>query len=292
VKRMIPLLALGLLLSACTIRLDAAVTVNEDNSGQFSVFVGLDKEFRQLAEQNGGSGLSFTDSLKDVPPGWEVAEVTDGDFQGVRMSTDFTSLADLESKAQQLRESGDAAASPSFLTDFGLTHEGDEFRFSVDLQGIGQGLTEGLGGGSGGEDLLQGMDPAELFSNLFQIRFLLTLPGKIGENNADEVDGNTLIWNIDMTDEGKTLNAVSSTGGSSRSVLYLIGGIALLVVLGAAVIATRRRREETSVNAVLSQPVPADAAPLVDGDRPAGSSSTVEDDATGSSPVGGDEPAG
>lgn len=290
-KRMIPLLALGLLLSACTIRLDAAVTINEDNSGQFSVFVGLDKEFRQLAEQNGGSDLSFTDSLKDVPPGWEVADVTDGDFQGVRISTDFKSLADLESKVQQLRDSGDAAASPSFLTDFGLTREGDEFRFSVDLQGIGQGLTEGLGGG-GGEDLLQGMDPTELFSNLFQIRFLLTLPGKIGENNADEVNGNTLIWNIDLTDEGKTLNAVSSTGGSSRSVLYLIGGIALLVVLGAAVIATRRRREEASVNAVLSQPAPADAAPLVDGDRRGGSAPTVEDDATGSSPAGGDEPVG
>ncbi|MCP5066969.1 MAG: hypothetical protein GY946_10425, partial [bacterium] len=111
--------------------------------------------------------------------------------------------------------------------------------------GLEDDLT-GLGGGS--DDLsFEGFDTATVFAELFQIRLLVTLPGTIGANNADSADGNTLVWNINFSDEGRTLEAASTAGAGGG----LSTGLALgLLVLGAAIIAfigyrvSQRNRQE------------------------------------------------
>ena len=101
VKRYVPLfLLLTLVLSACTIRFDIGVEVNEDESGTFSLFIGLDEELRQLAEQSGGDDLDITQGLEDVPEGWTVEEVTEDGFEGVRVTADFASFEDLDRQVQ------------------------------------------------------------------------------------------------------------------------------------------------------------------------------------------------
>lgn len=258
-KRLIFLLALGLALSACTVRVDIGVGVNEDESGTFSMFVGLDEEFQQLA-QSGGEDLNFTQALEDVPEGWTAEEVSQDGFDGVKISTDFTSFDDLESKMTQLSQNGGGGMGTDFLSNFGLTHEGDEFRFNVDVSGLSEGLGEALGAGGGG-DALQGFSPDEILQELFEIRFLLTLPGKIVSNNADSVDGNTMIWNVGVADEGTTYEAVSTTGGGGAGILW--GVLALVLVAAAAigVIFFRRKQERDAVAAVTSQPVMSSTPP-------------------------------
>jgi hypothetical protein len=255
VKRLIVLLALGLALSACTVRVDLGVGVNEDESGTFSMFVGLDEEFQQLA-QSGGEDLNFTQALEDVPEGWTAEEVSQDGFDGVKISTDFTSFDDLQAKLSQLSaENGGGGFGTDFFSNFGLTHEGDEFRFKVEVSGLSEGLGEALGGAGGGEDMLQGFSPDEIMQELFEIRFLLTLPGEIVSNNADSVDGNTLIWNVAMSDEGTTYEAVSTTSGGGAGVLW--GVLALVVVAAAALafILYRKKQERDAVAAVTGQPV-------------------------------------
>ena len=261
-KRYIPLLMiLGLALSACTIRFDLDVAINEDESGTFAVFIGFDEEFQQLMEQGGADGLDLTEGLEDVPEGWTAEEVTEDGFEGMRITTDFSDLEELEQRLGELGDAGDAGVGTDFLTDFVLTHEGDEFRFKVDVSGLDEGLTDAVGD-TGGEDLLAGFDPESLFEDLFQIRFKLALPGSIGANNADEIDGNTLIWNVDVTDEGRTFEAVSTVGGGSSALLIGAGAVAAAVVAGVGVTAVRRRRKESAVAAVSSAPTSLDAPPV------------------------------
>ncbi len=141
-----------------------------------------------------------------------------------------------------------------FLSDFGLTHEGDEFRFEADVSGVNDQITGALGE-SGGEDMLSGLDASSIIGDLFEIRFHLTLPGSIGANNADSVDGNTLTWNLDLTQEAGTFEAVSTVGGGSSALL--IGGIAIaaLVVAGVGVTAMRRRKAAAAAAAIEATPV-------------------------------------
>lgn len=263
-KRLIVLLALGLALSACTVRVDLGVGVNEDESGTFSLFVGLDQELQQLAQQSGGEDLNFTQAMEDVPEGWTAEEVSQEGFDGVKVSTDFSSFDALESKLAQLAETGGTGMPTDFLSGFGLTHEGDEFRFKVDVSGLSQGLGDALGAG-GGDDMLQGFSPDQILQDLFQIRFLLTLPGKIESNNADSVDGNTLIWNVGVADEGTTYEAVSTTGGAGAGVLWGVLVLALVAAAAVGLIFFRRKQEKEAVAAVTGQPVmgstPPDEAP-------------------------------
>ncbi len=261
-KRYVPLfLLLTLALSACTIRFDIGVDVNEDESGTFTLFVGLDEELRQLSEQSGGDDLNFTEGLEDVPEGWTVEEVTEDGFEGVRISADFTSFEDLDRRIGELGETADTGIGTDFLQDFGLTHEGDEFRFQVDVTGLDDELAGALDD-SGSEDLFSGLDASSLIEDLFEIRFRLVLPGEIGENNADEVDGNTLTWNVGLSDDGGTYEAVSSTGGSNSALILGAAAIAAIAVVGVGATAVKRRKDKTAADAVNSAPTSLDAPPI------------------------------
>lgn len=261
-KRLIPLLMLlGLVLSACTIRFDVGLEINEDESGSFALFMGFDEDFQQLAEQGGGEGFDLTEGLEDVPEGWEVVDVIEDGFEGVRISTTFDSFEELEAQIDELSDTTDTGVGTDFLSDFELTHEGDEFHFKVDVSGLDETLADAVGD-SGGDDVFSGLDPASLFEDLFEIRFKLTLPGTIGDNNADEIDGNTLIWNVGISDEGGTYEAASTTGSDSSALLVGIGAVAAAVVVGVGVVALRRRRDETAVNAVSSAPISTEAPPI------------------------------
>lgn len=262
-KRYIPIfMILVLALSACTIRFDVDMVINEDESGTFALFIGFDEEFQQLMEQGGGEGgFNITEGLEDVPEGWNVEEVVEDGFEGVKVSSAFADLEELEARLGELGDTADTGVGTEFLSDFGLTHEGDEFRFEVDVSGLDEQLA-GAVGESGGDDLLSGIDPTSLFEDLFEIRFKLTLPGTIGANNADAIEGNTLIWNVDVTDEGGTYEAVSSVGGGSSALLLGGAAIAAVVVLGVGVTAMRRRKSQAAVDAVSSTPTSFEAPPV------------------------------
>lgn len=261
-KRYIPILMiLGLALSACTIRFDVGMVINEDESGTFALFIGFDEDFRQLMEQGGGEGFDLTEGLGEVPEGWVAEEVVEDGFEGMKASTTFDSLDELDVRLSELGETTDTGVGTDFLGDFSLTHEGDEFRFQVDVSGLDEELT-GAMGDTAGDDLLSGIDPTTLFEDLFEIRFKLTLPGTIGANNADEVDGNTLLWNVDIADDGGTYEAVSTVGGSSSALLVGVGVAAAALIVGGGVVAVRRRRRDAAVAAVSSAPSSFDAPPF------------------------------
>lgn len=265
-KRIAPLMALVVLLTGCKIRMDSNLVLNEDESGTYAIEMSVDSELRQLAEEQGGEPIDFTQGLEDVPEGWTVEEFTDGDFSGVRMGHPFSSIAEFEQELSDLVETG-GSATTGMLTGIGISHEGDEFSFESDLTGVGDTLGNLAGGDLGTE--MEGVDMGAMFDQLFEVRIVITLPGEIGENNADEVNGNTLTWNVTLNDEGKVLSAVSSVGGGGGGVvvvaLAVLAGL-ILLALGAVYLQGRRRKKEQ--DAVESMGAPGEEAPAEDAAAP------------------------
>lgn len=247
---MLMLLVLGL--SACTIRFDIGMDVKEDESGSFAVFIGLDEEMRDLMSQFGGEDVSLMDQFTgQVPEGFDVEDYSEEGFEGVRLSATFSSIDELNSKLAASGNDQGGAVGTDLVSNFSLTHDGDEFRFQADLTGLDQTLTDAIGE-AGGEELMPGFGPDAL-SDVFDARFRLTLPGTIQDNNADSVNGNTLTWNLAVGDTRDSLQAVSSTAGGTSP--FLFGGVAVVAaaLIGGGV-AMSRRKKKSAVDAVNSTP--------------------------------------
>ena len=233
---MVPLLLLlALVSSACKMRFDTALTINADESGSFAIEMSFDEEFRQLSEDGGGEGLGdLTTGFEDAPPGWGIEPFTDGEFEGVRIKTDFSSLDDLNGKLDELATADGGSSSPAgndLFGDLSVTRDGDSFQFRTSPVDFGDDLS--------GDSGFEGLDPSAFFDQIFEIRLKVTLPGTPGSHNADVVEGNTFIWNIGFDDEGRSFEAASSGGGGGMNVAVI--AIAVLVAAGVAFFIISRR---------------------------------------------------
>lgn len=240
----VPVLLTVVLLAGCEARFDSNLSVRDDESGTFSIELSLDDELREALEEQGGQQfLNFSDQLGEVPPSWTVTDFTDGVFQGVRVSTEFSDFADLGIRVdefdQQLAES--ELALPETFRTLGLSRDGDLFRFQADLSQ----MAEGLDALSGQE--VAGLDLAGVIDTIFTIRFIVILPGEIVEHNADSIDESTLVWQITSSDTTRVLTAVSDAG-SGPSVTSVVGVAVVVGVVVAALVfiiaRSRRRRAE------------------------------------------------
>lgn len=207
------LLVFVLVLSACQMRFDTSVVINEDGSGSFAIEIGLDEDFREFSE--GGDMTEGFEGLDGF--GWTIEEFVDGEFEGVRVSTAFESLAALNASLAQLEglEGTDDGPAPDMFANMSIIEDGGTFTFTAGSDALDDSLLS-----DGSDDL--GIDPATLLEEVFIIRLLVTLPGEPLEHNADEVDGSTFIWNIGIDDGGSVFMASSSVGGGSGTLIIVI----------------------------------------------------------------------
>lgn len=239
------IMLLALVASACQIRTDVTLEINADESGTLGFELGFDREFRQFAESEGGSGEfsfdGFDDLAGNAPDGWSATDFDDGQFAGTRISTPFSSLADLDAQLREI-EAGQSDDPTSNLFDMmSVTRNGDTYTFEATLSQLDQALADA---GSEGFDF--GLDPAQFLEDIFVIRFLVTMPGEITSHNADQVEGSTAIWQIPLNVQTTTLRASSGPGGGFGIVpiLITVAGLAILGLLGMTVM---RRRQEVAV---------------------------------------------
>jgi hypothetical protein len=239
-RRTALLLLLALVASACQLRTDVQIEINADETGTFALELGFDEELRQLAEGDGGDlSLDGFELGEDTPVGWTVSDFDDGEFAGTRISTPFSSLDDLTSKLALLAENGDGGDPTDDLVDsVTISRDGNDFRFEAELAQLDEAFAD-----AGGDGLEFGIDPTQFLENLFLIRFVVTMPGELTSHNADEVDGSTLVWNIALDGENRTLRAMSGSddGFAVGTLLISIAGLLIIGLLGLTI--ARRRRE-------------------------------------------------
>lgn len=227
------------LVAGCKIQMSLDTNIGSDGSGTVGVRLAADKEIQDLmASQGGGEGDLFGDFADSVPEGWDSDSGTDAD--GTRWVTASRSFDDPSEIKSFLEEGANGPAESVGATEFSLTQETGLLSVKTVFSATWD-MESALA--ATGDQAPEGMDPSAL-SSIFEVQNRLTLPGSIKDNNADEVDGNTLIWRPSFS---------GSTQMSAVSVAYrwpIVGGIAAIaVVLIAAlviiVLLSRRGRRVT-----------------------------------------------
>jgi hypothetical protein len=205
-------------------------TIGPDGSGTVGVHLSADKEIQDLMASQGGEGDLFGEFAAGVPDGWDSDSGTDPDgTRWVKASRTFDDPSEIMSFLQQ----GDTPPAESLgAQEFSLTQEKGLLSVKTVFSAAWD-MSSALS--ATGEQVPEGVDAGAL-SSIFEVQNRLTLPGSIKENNADEVDGNTLIWRPSLS--GATeMNAVSVAyrwpviGGIVAAVLVLLGAVVALALL-------------------------------------------------------------
>jgi len=227
-----------LLLTACEFRIRADLVIAEDESGTLSVELAMDEEIATLAGSCGGE-LAIGEEI--VPSGWTAELVSDEGYEGIRASTDFGSLDQLEQRLGELAEGTGTADTPllAFLADISPTREEDTFRFQLLIpKEVEEMIGEGLQASPIPIDLA-------LLDEVFDIRLSLVLPGDLLSSNADVETGQTLVWDISLTDSGRVLEAESKLPGPDRTRLLVLGIVVVALVVVVYFVARLRKRRRT-----------------------------------------------
>ena len=206
---------LGLALPACTIQI--TTTVQPDGSGELRTEIGISPEDQAELLEFGSSAEEFCNQTiaedGDFPPGATTRVEVRGEDTWCVLAIPFASL---DEYTRILTDEGEGIT----VNQLSLTENQFIYDLTLDLTSDESGFE--------GEEYF----PLEL---LWQVE----MPGQVGGNNADLVQGNTLIW---VLEEGtlRTLRAESSLGrvplggaGIPRLVIFLVA-IACLCLLGLA----------------------------------------------------------
>ncbi len=180
----------------------------------------------------------FNAILGRIPGDWQVERGTDG--SGTRWVSLTRSFSELEELKQIMSESVISSIVP--MDEFYITQDkgffGTKTVFSTSLD-----PADAMSGAQGGASSL----PADLLETVLAIQNRLTLPGDIKDNNADLIEGNTLVWNIGLS--GKTEMYGESVDRNWGAIIGVIVGavvILALIVVAVLLLLRRRRRSRSS----------------------------------------------
>ena len=229
------------LLAGC-FTVEATFTIKDDATADIDYLVLIDteqlQEFSGLLGEDAGAldDLSGDALLEEVMGGDDPCSDLTGEFDDSQISTreidengkvgfgctvSGVPIAELDSL-------GDDTSSFSIEQDAGVT------RFNAVLEGVDELAGDPAETGAMAETLGVTLD------ELFTIRFIVTAPGSIGENNASTTDGSTATWDVKpdsdfVTNGDATMTAEWTPGGGGGSSMAIILAIVAALVAAAAV---------------------------------------------------------
>ncbi len=186
------------LLSSC--KANMITSIQSDGSGLYSQEIGFTAEEVSSLSSIGGE-TSICDSTKSdisaMPSNTVMREEKRGDETWCVFEAPFSSLDELRS----IYASSDIVINDISLVDKVLTYD----------------VTLDMSGGDFGSVL-----------GMLNMKWIVELPGKISNHNADAVNGSTLTWELISGNEINIYAESKSGGLSSFSTEYVIIGIGLL----------------------------------------------------------------
>jgi hypothetical protein len=200
---------MGLMLAACNIRV--TTDVNDDGSGTYGFEMAFNAEDQELLTSLEYTPEQFCQEMQDegtLPEGATVTTEQRGDEAVCVMSQPFANIEELRALYNQ--DQGDGIDINT------LELSGGKFVYDVDVV----------------------MEAEESETTPIDIEWQVTVPGTVGSNNADRVEGNTLTW-VMVANEARNVRVESAVGGLSSDTLYYVIGVicsclCCVALLGAA----------------------------------------------------------
>jgi len=245
-RRTVLLALLPLLLAACEMRIWMDVSMASPESGEVSITIGFDQEFREMLESTGEAGDMFSEMETEASDqGFNVVPFTDGDIEGVVVSKSFSSLEELD---QILNES--PSVSPTggegVVNGARITDNGDTITFEATVPD------------ATGE--FEGIDPSQALDLIqFDARVSVTFPGDVIQHNG-ELSDRTVTWIFyDEEFDGIEMFAEARKAGGGFSGVVIAAVLLVLVVVGAIVyrIVTSKKTDTVADPTIPEEPLPA-----------------------------------
>lgn len=265
-------LAVGLstvLLAGC-FSVQATFDIHDDGTADLDFVTLIDsKQIEQFAGMLGEDagvldGMSGDELLKEMTGGEDPC----ADF--------VSSFADYDVTSREINEDGQIGVGCTAkdvpladLTDLGdststFTIEQDDTgtRFSAELQGVDE-----LAGDPAETEQMTAM-LGKTLDELFTIKFTVSAPGTLGENNATSTDGSTATWDIkpdaDFVTNGDAAMTAAWTpgggsGGGSSSLLIILVVIAVIAAVIAAIVLSKRKKGSPPAGTPSTEPAMAGA---------------------------------
>ncbi|MBN1322365.1 MAG: hypothetical protein JXA87_16160 [Thermoleophilia bacterium] len=252
---MLLLVVLSLSLAGCTLEMGLDTKVNPDGSGTIGVRLSADKELQDALAMAAATGLGdlggllegiredvpsdvgmlFLMILGNIPTEWTVDRGTDDDGAAWLSATrSFESLEELERLARE-------GPLSSFIdpAQYALFQDEGFFATKTAFSTIGSLSELAATSSEGGQSI-----PLELLERVLRVENRVTLPGAIRDNNADEIDGNTLTWEVvaSSTREMYAGSVIYRWGRIIGIAVAAFVALALLVTLLTLLLLRRRRR--------------------------------------------------
>ena len=221
----------AVLLGGC-LKLDADLTVSDDDTVDGTFVFGVDKQLLALTGQDAGSLTEQVqpDMETDAPTtGAITAEpYEDDDFVGATVTFSDVPLDDFNVPG--------AEGPGNALT---ITHTGEQFEVSGELDFELGGLPGG-GGLPNIDELLASSEP--------ELSIALTFPGEVTSANGS-IDGCTVTWEPSLTEPTSFEATADDSGGCTESIkwwAWILIGLGVLVVIGGIVAIVRTIKQEKS----------------------------------------------
>ncbi len=242
------------LLAGC-FTLEATFSINDDATADLDYLILVDTE--QLQELAGLLGED-AGSLGDLSGDALLGELLGGDDPCGDLTSELT---DYEVSTREINENGEVGvgctvsgvpvAELNSLGDdtssFSIEQDDTGTRFNAVLEGVDE-----LAGDPSETDMITELLGVSL-DDLFTIRFVVSAPGSLGDNNASSTDGSTATWDVKpdadfVTNGDATMTAEWTPGGgsSSSSIWMILAIIAAIAVVAAVVIVVVKRSKGSS----------------------------------------------
>ncbi|HEX7405240.1 MAG TPA: hypothetical protein VF307_04880 [Candidatus Nanopelagicaceae bacterium] len=238
-------LPLAFLLTGC-IKLDMALTVNEDKSMSGTVIVAIADSLDALGTSSGSSGATGTNDLNNLidknSKGVTVSKYHQGGFTGEKYTMDHAPLSAFSSTASK------------------------DGSFAINIKG-NQATVSGVFDLSMTD--AQSADASSLFGAAFaktlfstaEIRIAVTFPGKvIKSTGVISPDGRTVTWKP-VFGEKTNLSATVALDTPTKFIPWAIGGVLLLALIIGLIILNRKKKSVPDAANDLEAPPAADEIP-------------------------------
>jgi hypothetical protein len=276
---LVALLLVAVLLSGCTLQAAVDTKVEPDGSGTVGIALTADKAVQDslsdttdsLGGKLGGilgilgdlSGVTkdipksaddlFNLIIGAIPGGWDIERGTDASgARWYRLTHDFADSQEFEEiLSGKFLSAIMATEEVSLTTDKGL--------FSTKTVYSVTGRAGSVASGAERVTDLAG----RLIGDVLVVENRLTLPGSLKDNNADVVQGNSLVWNLDGS-ETREMRAESVTyhwRAIIAAIFAAIVVIALIIVLLVPFLRRRRRATQLAQAAAVQPEQPATVVP-------------------------------
>lgn len=238
--RLLAVAALAVMLAGCQVRVATDIEVARDGSGRLQLLVALDQE---LSESLDADGIDPFEGLEELGDDWTTGRETIDGGNALRISTNFSSPAELADRVDALADGTDED-DPAVLEAVAVSVDADgraDFRARAGLRPPASTGIEAEGLQPDGDALAQLLE--ERGDDLVRVELRVTLPGSIetvdgGDPDLRTVDGRTVVWDLPPTG----LVEVRAVGAppTDRTLIYAIAVAIAAAALAAAAVAVRR----------------------------------------------------